>query len=256
MTTLVEARRLCAGYHGVPVVRDLDLTVEPGEIVALLGPNGAGKTTTLLTLAGELRPTSGELLVDGRPSRAPLHRRAAAGLALVPEERSVFMSQTTAENLRVGGCDARTVLTLFPELRPKLRTRAGLLSGGEQQMLTLGRALARRPRLLLADELSLGLAPLVVNRLLRAVRDAAAGGVGVLLVEQHVSKVLEIADRVYVLRRGRVELSGSAAELKDRLTEIESSYLAGAGPGGDGTAEPAGAPAVGKDAVALAARST
>jgi ABC-type branched-subunit amino acid transport system ATPase component len=228
VTALVEARGLCAGYQGVPVVRDLDLTVGPGEVVALLGPNGAGKTTTLLTLAGELRPVSGELLVDGTASRAPLHRRAAAGLALVPEERSVFMHHTAADNLRVGRCDVAAALRLFPELRAKLSTRAGLMSGGEQQMLTLARALARSPRLLLADELSLGLAPLVVTRLLRAVREAADAGVGVLLVEQHVTKVLDMADRVYVLRRGQVELSGTAADLRERLTDIESSYLTGA----------------------------
>ncbi|WP_322761921.1 ABC transporter ATP-binding protein [Frankia sp. Cr2] len=227
MTTLVEARGLCAGYEGVPVVRDLDLTVAPGEVVALLGPNGAGKTTTLLTLAGDLRPVSGTVLVDGHPSRAPLHRRAAAGLALVPEERSVFKGQTTAENLRVGRCDVGQALALFPELKAKLKTTAGLLSGGEQQMLTLARALARGPRLLLADELSLGLAPLVVARLLRAVRAAADSGVGVLLVEQHVSQVLKVADRAYLLRRGRVEMSGTADELRSRLTDVEDSYLAG-----------------------------
>ncbi|SNQ46829.1 High-affinity branched-chain amino acid transport ATP-binding protein BraG [Frankia canadensis] len=236
MTALVEARKLCAGYQGVPVVRDLDLTVEPGEVVALLGPNGAGKTTTLLTLAGELRPISGDLLVDGEPSKAPLHKRAGGGLGFVPEERSIFMSQTTAENLRVGRCDVDRVLELFPELKPKLKTTAGLLSGGEQQMLSLGRALARGPRLLLADELSLGLAPLVVARLLAAVRAAADTGVGALLVEQHVRKVLEVADRVYVLRRGVVDFAGTATEAKARLSELEGSYLSG-GAADDG-AEP------------------
>ncbi|OHV44540.1 ABC transporter ATP-binding protein [Pseudofrankia sp. BMG5.36] len=233
-TALLEASGLCAGYQGVPVVRDLDLTVRPGEVVALLGPNGAGKTTTLLTLAGGLRAVSGTVLADGTPTRAPLHRRAARGLALVTEERSVFMNLSTAENLRVGRCDIGRALSLFPELRAKLKTPAGLLSGGEQQMLTLARALARRPRLLLADELSLGLAPLAVARLLRAVRAAAdEDGVGVLLVEQHVTKVLEVADRAYVLRRGRVELSGTAAELRGRLAEVEGSYLAGGVVGGD-----------------------
>jgi branched-chain amino acid transport system ATP-binding protein len=233
MTALVEARKLCAGYQGVPVVRDLDLTVAPGEVVALLGPNGAGKSTTLLTLAGELRPISGELLVDGAPSRAPLHRRASGGLGFVSEERSIFLEHTAEENLRVGRCGVDQVLALFPELRPKLRTRAGLLSGGEQQMLALGRALARGPRLLLADELSLGLAPLVVARLLAAVRAAADAGVGALLVEQHVRKVLEVADRVYVLRRGVVDFAGTAAEARARLTELEGSYLAGTA-GGEG----------------------
>ncbi|ONH55560.1 ABC transporter ATP-binding protein [Frankia sp. CcI49] len=236
MAPLIEARKLHAGYQGVPVVSDLDVKVNPGEIVALLGPNGAGKTTTLLTLAGELRPIAGEILVDGVPTRAALHKRAARGLALVPEERSVFMGQTTAENLKIGHCDVEKVLTLFPELRPKLKTTAGLLSGGEQQMLSLGRALGRNPRLLLADELSLGLAPLVVDRLLVAVREAADAGVGVLLVEQHVTKVLKVADRVLLLRRGRVELSGAAGELRSRLAEIEDSYLARPGAAGSAVA--------------------
>jgi branched-chain amino acid transport system ATP-binding protein len=225
MSALVEARGLCAGYLGSAVVRDLDLEVRPGEVVALLGPNGAGKTTSLLTLAGDLPPVSGRLLMHGRSTRSPLHRRAARGVALVSEERSVFMGLTARENLRVGRAAVERVLALFPELDGKLGTRAGLLSGGEQQMLTLGRALARDPRLLLADELSLGLAPLVVDRLLAAVREAADRGVGVLLVEQHVSKALRVADRVYLMRHGRVELACSAAEAGERMTEIEQSYL-------------------------------
>jgi ABC-type branched-subunit amino acid transport system ATPase component len=225
VTVLLETRALCAGYHGSAVVRDLDLTVSAGEVVALLGPNGAGKTTTLLTLAGDLPPVSGEVLLDGSVTKAPLHRRAAGGLGLVPEERSVFMGLTAGENLRVGGVDIDRVLALFPELKSKLGTRAGLLSGGEQQMLTLGRALGRDPRILLADELSLGLAPLVVDRLLAAVRESADSGVAVVLVEQHVSKVLTVADRVYLLRRGQVELSCTAAEAGRRLSEIAQSYL-------------------------------
>jgi len=225
MTVLVEAEGLEAGYGSVVVVRDLDLHVSAGEVVALLGPNGAGKSTTLLTLSGDLPPLGGTVRWNGETTKAPLHARARRGLGLVTEERSVFMRLTARENLRVGCTDLGPALELFPELRERLDVRAGLLSGGEQQMLTLARALARRPSLLLADELSLGLAPLVVKRLLGAVRKAADEGVGVLLVEQHVSKVLEIADRVCVLRRGRVQLAGTAAELRGRLTEIETSYL-------------------------------
>jgi branched-chain amino acid transport system ATP-binding protein len=135
------------------------------------------------------------------------------------------MQMTTRDNLLVGGGDAKYALELFPELKERLRVKAGNLSGGEQQMLSLARALARRPKVLLADELSLGLAPLVVNRLLSAVRAAAESGVGVLLVEQHVRKALEIADRVYVMRRGRIESSGTASEVQARLGEIEASYL-------------------------------
>jgi len=225
MSVLVEAEGLAAGYGSVVVVRDLDLRVRAGEVVALLGPNGAGKSTTLLTLSGALPPLGGAVRWNGAATKAALHARARQGLGLVTEERSVFMRLTARENLRVGCRDIAPALELFPELKPRLDVKAGLLSGGEQQMLTLARALARRPSLLLADELSLGLAPLVVNRLLSAVREAADDGVGVLLVEQHVSKVLDIADRVYVLRRGRVELAGKADELRGRLAEIESSYL-------------------------------
>jgi branched-chain amino acid transport system ATP-binding protein len=139
----------------------------------------------------------------------------------------VFTQLHTADNLRVGRVEAARALELFPELEKRLRISAGMLSGGEQQMLSLARALSRSPRLLLADELSLGLAPLVVQRLLSAVRAAADRGLGALLVEQHVRKVLDIADRVYVLRRGRVELVGTPQELRRNLGAIESSYLAG-----------------------------
>jgi len=224
---LLRADGVTVGYGGQPVVFDLDLEVRPGEVVALLGPNGAGKTTTLLALAGELEPSEGAIELDGRPTRAPLHRRARRGLGFVTEERSVFMGLSTMDNLRAGRAEPEATLTLFPELRTRLGVRGGLLSGGEQQMLTLGRALARQPRILLADELSLGLAPLVVRRLLAAVRDAADAGCGVLLVEQHVRQALAIADRAYVMRRGRVELQGTAVELRARLGEIEDTYLAG-----------------------------
>jgi branched-chain amino acid transport system ATP-binding protein len=228
VTAVIEARGLSAGYGDVAAVRALDLRVEPGEIVALLGPNGAGKTTTLLTLAGALRPLAGEVLFDGVPTRSPLHRRARRGLALVTEERSVFMSLSTAANLRLGRGNATRARELFPELDPLWRRRAGLLSGGEQQILTLARALSGEPSVLLADELSLGLAPLVVDRLFDAVRAAADRGVGVLLVEQHAVRALRLADRAYVLRRGRVELTGPAGDLLERLDEIEQSYLVGA----------------------------
>jgi branched-chain amino acid transport system ATP-binding protein len=224
-TTVLEARGLSAGYGSLAAVRDLDLHVDAGEIVALLGPNGAGKTTTLRTLAGALAPLGGEVVWKGRATRNPLHRRARQGLAFVPEERSVFMGMTAAENLRVGNGPADRALELFPELRPHLKRRAGLLSGGQQQILTLARALASSPDVLLADELSLGLAPLLVARLLEAVREAAARGIGVLLVEQHAQQALSVADRVYVLQRGRVALEGRAADIRGRLDELEQTYL-------------------------------
>ena len=225
---LIEAVGLSTGYGSVAVVRGVDLHVEPGEVVALLGANGAGKSSTLLALAGVLPVLEGEVRWRGQRTTAPLHRRARDGLAFVTEQRSVFARMSTMDNLRVGRCHVGRALELFPELEARLHIRAGLLSGGEQQMLTLARALARNPRLLLADELSLGLAPLSAARLLRAVRQAADSGVGVLLVEQHIEKAMQVSDRVYVMRRGRVELSGAASELQGRLAEIETSYLAGA----------------------------
>ncbi|MET7731902.1 ABC transporter ATP-binding protein [Streptomyces sp. NPDC005402] len=222
---LIEARALSAGYGNQPVLRDLDIEVRPGEVVALLGPNGAGKTTTLRVLSGEMAPMGGEVRWLGDSARTPLHRRARQGLAYVGE-RAVLTRLDTADNLRVGRVTTEQALELFPELEKRLRTGAGMLSGGEQQMLSLARALCRAPRLLLADELSLGLAPLVVDRLLRAVREAADRGLGALLVEQHVRKVLDIADRVYVLHRGRVTMTGTPEELRGNLAAIESSYLA------------------------------
>jgi branched-chain amino acid transport system ATP-binding protein len=223
MGTLLSTKGLDAGYNRHAVVRGVDLEVRPGEVVALLGPNGAGKTTTLKTLAGMLPPLGGEVRFNDQPATTPLARRAREGLAFVTERRSVFMRLTTAENIKVGRCDAARVQQLFPEITPLMGRLAGQLSGGEQQMLTLGRALARSPKLLLADELSLGLAPLVVTRLLQAVLKAAKDdGVGVLLVEQHVRQALRYADRVYVMSRGRVVLSGTAAEVGP---ELEAAYL-------------------------------
>jgi branched-chain amino acid transport system ATP-binding protein len=234
---LLAARGLAAGYHKHPVVEGIDLEVRPGEVVALLGPNGAGKTTTLLALAGELAPLAGEVVFRGQKTTASLFRRARNGLAFVPEERSVFPQLTAAENLKVGRGNDEIALSLFPELEPLLERRGGLLSGGEQQILTLARALSREPVLLLADELSLGLAPLVVARLLKAVREAAEErGVGVLLVEQHVKQALRIADRVLVMRGGRIVISGTVAEVEGRL---EEAYLSG-GEQPPGTPEPVG----------------
>ena len=223
---LLVAKGVSAGYHGHPIVHDLDLVVHEGEVVVLLGPNGAGKTTTLLTLSGDLPHLSGEVVFDGKSTSAPLHRRAHAGLSFVTEERSVFMRLSVAENLRVGRTDVGRALELFPELKPLMRRRAGLLSGGEQQMLSLARALAREPKLLLIDELSLGLAPLVVQRLLEAVQQAAhEANVGVLLVEQHVKQALRVADHVLVMQRGQIVLRGATAEVAGRLEELESAYL-------------------------------
>jgi len=225
-TPVLEAKRLCAGYGAVEVVKDLDLVVHAGEVVALLGVNGAGKTTIVRALSGQLKPSGGEVWLKGRPTTAPLHRRVREGMRLITEDRSVFMGLTTAENLRVADQSRATCLQLFPELERLLHRRAGLLSGGEQQMLTLARALAAEPSVLLADELSLGLAPLICVRLLAALRSAADRGAGVLLVEQRVRDALKVADRAYVISNGQIAVSGSASELVGRIEEIESTYLA------------------------------
>jgi branched-chain amino acid transport system ATP-binding protein len=226
---VLEARSISAGYGPQPVIHDVNLVIEPGEVVGLLGANGSGKTTTLLSLAGELPLLSGEVLLDGTVTTAPLHRRARQGLTFVTEEKSVFMGLSARDNLRVADVDIATALGLFPELERLLGVRAGLLSGGEQQMLTLARALSRQPRVLLADELSMGLAPIIVKRLLQAVvRIAKQQDTAVLLVEQHVRKALQFCDRAYVMHRGRIELSGSSSDLQGRLSEIEDRYLTAA----------------------------
>jgi branched-chain amino acid transport system ATP-binding protein len=222
---LIAAQDLSAGYGQRPMIHGVDIEVREGELVTLLGPNGAGKSTTLFALAGELTPMEGEVVCLGSSKRASVHKRARSGVSFVPEERSVFSGLSVADNLLVGGVKPGAAVGLFPELEKLMKRPAGLLSGGEQQMLTLARALARKPRILLADELSLGLAPLVVGRLLEAVRRAADEGVGVLLVEQHSRKALSVADRAYVMRQGRIVLEGSAEYLGDRTDEVEAAYL-------------------------------
>jgi ABC-type branched-subunit amino acid transport system ATPase component len=222
----LQAIGLEAGYGKIAVVRDLDLELRAGEVLCLFGSNGAGKTTTVRTLAGLLSAKGGEVRLGGEPVKSPLHARARMGLSLVTERRALVKTLCVEENLRVTRSDVTYALELFPELNEHLSRPAGLLSGGQQQMLSLARALARRPSVLLIDELSLGLAPIVVNRLLEAVRKAADDGMAVLLVEQHIGKALRIADRVHVLRRGRVVLDGDASRFRDRTNEIVLAYMA------------------------------
>ncbi len=223
---LIKTTDLHCGYGGIDIVKGINIEVRAGEVVALLGANGAGKTTTMLTLAGELAPISGEASVLDLPRNRALYKRARKGLSFVTEERSIFPHLTTKQNLAVGRVNIEEATEIFPELVPLLNRRAGLLSGGEQQMLTLSRAISRSPKLLLADELSLGLAPKTVGRLLRAVRAAADQGVGALLIEQHVNRVLDIADRVYLLHHGVIEFEGTADEARANMDRIQATYLA------------------------------
>jgi len=227
---LLETRLLKAGYLGRSVVQAINLKVQAGEVVCLLGPNGAGKTTTLLTIAGELAPVDGVVLFSNVPTFTPMHQRVrTGGIGLVTEERLVFTKMSARDNLRVGGGSVEAALELFPELEPRLDVRGGMLSGGEQQMLALARALSRNPKLLLADELSLGLAPKIVDRLLGAVRETAdSKGTGALIVEQHARKALQYSDRMYLMARGQLRLELPAAEAMERIDEIEETYLSGA----------------------------
>ena len=228
---MLEIDSLTCGYDEAAVVRDLDLTIGAGEIVALLGANGAGKTTTLRAISGIVHPMSGRILLDGEDlAGRSASGRARLGIAHVPEGRGLFFGLTVAEHLRLGHrgerLDAEIAYRYFPALRDIGTRRTGLLSGGEQQMLAVARALARQPRLLLLDELSLGLAPVIVERLLPRVREyAQESGCGVLLVEQHVQLALEVADRGYVLSHGQVVLHRPVEELRADRQLLIASYL-------------------------------
>ena len=216
----LECRGLCAGYDRLVVVRNVTLSVRPREILAVLGPNGAGKTTLLLTLAGFLRPSGGTIVLGGTMMRGGSARRMnRAGVVLVPDSRALFTGLTPVQNLQLayrrGGPTVSEVLDLFPALRVRARLRTADLSGGEQQMLAVGRALVQAPKVLLIDELSMGLAPVIVESLMPLIRRMAdETAAAVVLVEQHVQLALDVADHALVLVHGDQVAAGSSAEVR------------------------------------------
>ena len=229
MDALLEVSELAVGYGPLTVAHDLNFEIFPGQVSLLMGPNGAGKTTTLLTIGGALPAKHGTVRWKGDPLVGPMHRRVDKGMAYLSDERGTISRLTAAENLRLAKGSVSHALALFPELSSHLHRRAGLLSGGQQKMLSLALALSRGPALLLADELSLGLAPQIVERLLLAVRQAADDGTAVLLVEQHARRALDIADTVSVLVNGRQLVSGPTREVRPEVERVlTGGYLAAA----------------------------
>jgi branched-chain amino acid transport system ATP-binding protein len=232
MSPVLTCSAVDAGYvPGRPVVREVNISLEPGTVLALLGPNGAGKTTLMLTIAGLRAPLAGQIELGGVPVRPGSPRAAVrAGLVLVPDDRSLFKSLTVTENLKLasrrGNTTIETIFDYFPELKRRVKVAAGDLSGGEQQMLAIGRALMQDPKVLLVDELSMGLAPVIVEALLPVIRRVADDtGAACVIVEQHVMLALEIADTAMVLAHGDVALHGDAKELAGKEARIERAYL-------------------------------
>ena len=234
---LLSVQGLQVGYGGIHAVKGIDIEVAPGELVALIGSNGAGKTTTLKTLAGLLQPGSGQLYFDGKSLHdIAAHQRVSQGIALVPEGRGVFARLSVAENLLMGAYsrsnqadiddDLARMYTLFPRLVERRAQLAGTLSGGEQQMLAMARALMSRPRLLMLDEPSMGLAPLMVKKIFATISEVAAQGMSILLVEQNARLALQVASRGYVMESGTITLSGASAELLGS-DAVQRAYLGG-----------------------------
>lgn len=229
---VLSVRNLTAGYNRVQAVRDLSFDVAPGEVVALLGPNGAGKTTALLSIVGLVPPMSGEVIALGEPVRAGrTHQLARRGVNLVPDDRGVFFGLSVREHFRLARRKAdpereEAVLARFPALRELQGRRAGLLSGGEQQMLTIAKAILAEPKVLMIDEMSLGLAPKIVQEMLPSIRDLAKEeGIGLVLVEQHIDLALSVADRGIILNHSRVVLDAPAATLRANKGEVEAAYF-------------------------------
>jgi len=234
---LLEVRDLHVAYGGIKAVKGIDLNIAPGELVALIGSNGAGKTTTLKTLAGLLHPAGGQIRYDGKNlHKIAAHQRVSMGIALVPEGRGVFGRLTVQENLQMGAysrsdqteiaADLARMYELFPRLAERKDQLAGTLSGGEQQMVAMARALMSRPRLLMLDEPSMGLAPLMVQKIFETIRDIAALGMSILLVEQNARLALQVAQRGYVMESGAITLSGAASELLGS-DAVQRAYLGG-----------------------------
>jgi branched-chain amino acid transport system ATP-binding protein len=236
VSLLLRAENIELAYGEIPAVRDVSFDVAEGEIVTLIGANGAGKSTTMRGIAGAMLPRRGRITFDGKDvTRMPAHARAFAGIALVPEGRRVFAALSVRENLEMGGFKFRRdrnrirtqlerMLEMFPRLRERASQAAGTLSGGEQQMLALSRALMSEPRLLCMDEPSLGLAPLVVQDIFRSIRAANALGTSILLVEQNARYALETASRGYVLQTGTIIAAGTCADLKQD-ERVKEAYL-------------------------------
>jgi branched-chain amino acid transport system ATP-binding protein len=233
--SLLEVRNLKVAYGGIVAVRGIDLEVAAGELVALIGANGAGKTTTLKALAGVLRPSGGSVRYDGASiTHDPSHRLVQRGIALVPEGRGVFARLTVEENLGMGAyirddrqevrADLDRIYALFPRLKERRAQTAGTLSGGEQQMVAIGRALMSRPKLLLLDEPSMGLAPLMVQKIFEVIASISAQGVTILLVEQNARLALQAASRGYVMESGAITLTDAASTLL-ASEQVRQAYL-------------------------------
>jgi branched-chain amino acid transport system ATP-binding protein len=229
---VLECQGLDVGCGKLTVARGISFTLEPKKVLTILGPNGAGKTTLLMTLAGFLAPRAGTIALNGVPVRGSSPRRMnQAGLVLVPDFRALFTELTPVQNLKLAaprGADLDSVLELFPALQRREKLRVGDLSGGEQQMLAIARALVQSPKLLLIDEMSMGLAPVAVESLMPVIRRVAdEHDASVIMVEQHVQLALEVADEAMVMVHGSVVLSGSAERFRDDTSVVESAYLSG-----------------------------
>jgi len=233
---MLEIKDLDVHYGGIHALKGVSLSVEDGEIVTLIGANGAGKSTTLRTISGLKKPTSGSVLVDGKDiTKMPAQNRVALGLSQVPEGRHVFTRMTVMENLELGAyrrkdgnrsADLNEVFERFPVLADRRKQMAGTLSGGEQQMLAMGRAMMAKPRILLMDEPSMGLAPLLVQEIFEIIARINQDGTTILLVEQNANKALQVAKRAYVMETGQIVISGDAAELM-KTEDIKKAYLGG-----------------------------